>query len=268
MKAKKLLLLILFAFFAGTILAGTVEETFKKRIPCTEPKLLTVKNSNGSVKLSSWDAAEVEIVAYKKVRTRSGESAEKLLEKIEIDIEESSHEIFVETIFPRKYTGSGGIFEWLFGPGGGSFSVEYEIKIPQKMDLNIESTNGSIIAADVVGRIRLETTNGKINAENVSGAVRSKTTNGSITVRFENTVENEDMFFKSTNGSIRLYLPEKFGAQVDLKTTNGSIKTDFPLSIRGGSSYNKSEFYGKINDGNNSLSCKTTNGSIYLLYND
>ena len=38
------------------------------------------------------------------------------------------------------------------------------------------------------------------------------------------------MSFKTTNGSIKLYLPEDFGADAELKTTNGHIDSDFEFT--------------------------------------
>jgi len=76
------------------------------------------------------------------------------------------------------------------------------------------------------------------------------------------------MTFKTTNGSIKLYLPEDYGADdVDLKTTNGHINSDFHMA---GSSNRKSKkrFHGSISKGNRELSCSTTNGNIHLLVNN
>jgi DUF4097 and DUF4098 domain-containing protein YvlB len=248
-------------------MASTVRETFKKNIAFESGGFLSVANTNGDIDIISWDKDEVEIFAYKKVRAEDRETAEKLMKKLVVEVRESRDEIIVETRYPKR-SSSGGIFSWLFGKGGASFTVEYEIRVPENIDLNIHTTNGGVQIEKISGRLRLESTNGKIHAREISGLTRCKTTNGNIKVEFDDVSEGDEMTFRTTNGSIKLYLPEDYGADdVELKTTNGHIDSDFPMS---GSSSRKSKkrFRGAINDGDRELTCSTTNGSIHLLVND
>jgi DUF4097 and DUF4098 domain-containing protein YvlB len=262
-----LILLISVLIFHQSIFASTAKNTFQKSINFSGGGYLSLSNSNGDVKIVSWDKDEVEIVAYKEVRAENRDTAEKLLQRLEIEIRESDGEIDIETSYPKDSSGKG-FFGWLFGNGGASFSVEYEIKVPKNIDLNIYTSNGEVRVEEISGKLRLESTNGKINARDITGLTRCKTTNGSINIDFDEVSEGDEMTFKTTNGSIKLYLPEDYGADdVELKTTNGSINSDFPMS---GTSSRKSKkrFQGAISEGNRELSCLTTNGSIHLLVND
>ncbi len=245
--------------------ASTAKEKLKKNITFGPGGFLSLSNMNGEVDIVSWDKDEVEIIAYKEVKARDRSTAEQLLKQLEVDIRESDNEIIIETYFP-KGSSSRGFFGWLFGGGHNSYSVEYEIKVPKKIDLNIHTTNGSLRIEQISGRLRLESTNGKIVARQISGATRCKTTNGSIKVDFSEVTTQEKLMFKTTNGSIKLYLPEDFAAEVELKTTNGHIDSDFPL--HGGSRKSKKRFSGHINKGDRELTCATTNGSIHLYVND
>lgn len=259
-------LIIIIAFISSSILnANTVHETFRKNISFNPGGFLSLENTNGSVEVVSWDKNEIEIVAYKEVRAGDRSTAEKLMEKIEIDIRESENEIIIKTHFPKS-SSSNGLFGWLFGKGGNSISVEYEIKVPENIDLNLHTTNGGVIVDNIEGRLRLETTNGKIRGRNINGLARCHTTNGSIRMEFTDIPADEKLSFKTTNGSIKLYLPENFGGEAELKTTNGRIDSDFSLSD--GRKKSKKRYYGKINDGDNVLICSTTNGSIYLYSGD
>jgi DUF4097 and DUF4098 domain-containing protein YvlB len=246
-------------------MASTVRETFKKTIAFDQEGYLSLDNANGNVQITSWEKDEVEIIAHKEVRASDRETAERMMKKLEIDIRESADEIIIETYFPKGSSG-GGVFGWLFGSGGQSFSVEYEIRVPQNIDLNINTTNGKVETENVTGKLRLEATNGKIIGRDISGFARCKTTNGSIRVEFSEIPEGDKLTFKTTNGSIKLYLPQDFGGDVDLKTTNGHIDSDFPLSGRGKKS--KKRYSGYIGEGNRELTCATTNGSIDLYIND
>jgi DUF4097 and DUF4098 domain-containing protein YvlB len=257
---------IFFTFAAGhSSFASTLEETFKKRIPLDEKTLLEVYNENGNINISSWDKDEVEITAYKKVHASSWDSAKKMMADLTIEINEFEDKIVVETNYPKRNKRDGGFFSWLFGMGNGGVSVEYEIKIPKKLDLNLNSTNGGIYVKETQGLIRLETTNGKIEAEDITGSIRSVTTNGSIKAFFKNIFPDEDMSFKTTNGSIKIYLPEDTNAEIEARTTNGSVKCD--LSVEESFYKSKRKLKCTINKGGPHIYLKTTNGSISIREN-
>lgn len=262
----KILSLIVSAFLVlSSLNARELEETFKKNIPVGTAKRLMLDNRNGNIEIRSWDRDEVEIIAYKKVRASDRETAERLLEELQISITETGDGIEVITEYPdrRSRNSNGGFFSWLMGGSGNRhYSVSYEIRVPVKFDLDISSTNGRLEIMDCSGRLRLETTNGKIIAEDVSGSVRCKTTNGSINVSMIEVDEDEEMSFKSTNGSIKIFLPENIDAEIRARTTNGSISCDLPISEKFSRSRKKLDAL--INGGGMMIYLKTTNGSIRI----
>ena len=259
---SKISLLVLITGLFNFTFASSLEETFTKKIPSENISSISVFNQNGSIEVESWTEDQIEIVAYKKVRAGSREKAEKLMEYLEIEIDQSGDNLRIETIPPRKNKeDDSGFLSWLFSLGDhGGASVDYVIKVPQKMDLELNSTNGGLNVDDCEGRIDLKTTNGKIVAENIKGSTNCKTTNGSIKVYLDKVYPKEDMTFKSTNGSIKVYLPRDINADVEAKTTNGSIDCDLP--VKGERSKSKHHYYGEINDGGSLIYLKTTNGSI------
>jgi len=248
--------------------ATTLKETFKKQLSCDGRPELEVKNSNGRIEVFSWDKNEVQIIAH--IRVEGSESAaKKMLDRIEIEIEQDDNNIYVETLVPKGMHGNGGFFSWLFGDSRFSYSVDYEISVPLESDLNLHTTNGRVSVEEVSGRIRMSSTNGKINARDVAGLIRCETTNGSVRAEINKITSDEEMTFRTTNGSIKLYLPEEYGGYADLKTTNGHIDSDFRLSDGyRNSRRSKKSYRGEFGDGDGSITCKTTNGSIYLLKNN
>lgn len=259
------LIILISGLFLNIIHASTLEETFKKRIACSDQPLITLKNVNGRVQVTSWNNSEVEIIAHKKVEG-SKSDAKKILDRIEIEVTQDDNQISIETLVPKGLKGDGGFFSWLFEDSHTSYSVRYEIKVPLQADLDLQTTNGRINVENLSGRIRLHTTNGKIVGEKITGLVRCHTTNGSIDVDFTDVTSDDEMIFRTTNGSIRLHLPENYGGYANLKTTNGHIDSDFRLSSR--RYKQKKSFKGDFGKGDGSITCKTTNGSIYLMMND
>lgn len=258
------------SIFVFTLLLNTsvfsreIEETFKKNIPVGTATMLSVENKNGNIEVKTWDRDEVGITAYKRVKAGSREDAIELMEQLEIVIKVHDDGIEVYTEYPHKRSGrNGGFFSWLMGNSWNtSYSVSYEVNVPEKFDINIQSTNGRVEAFDCNGRIRLGTTNGKIIADNVSGSVRCKTTNGSINASLLQVNEREEMNFSSTNGSVKIYLPEDINADIKARTTNGSINCD--MNITEQFSRSKKKLDAVINDGGTYIYVKTTNGSINI----
>jgi DUF4097 and DUF4098 domain-containing protein YvlB len=259
------LLLLLTFISRDTIIARTIKDTFKKNITFNQGGYLSLTNVNGNIEISSWENSEVEIVAHKEVRVTDAEHAEELMEKLKIIVTENVNEIQIETELPRRGRGSG-FFDWLFEKGNGSYSVSYEIKVPIEIDLNINTTNGNIEIQDIKGRIRMKSTNGGITAQGIKGFIRCKTTNGSVRAKFDQIPGDDQIYFKTTNGSVKLYLPKDYAGEVDLKTTNGKIETDFPLTIHEG--WSSKHVSGSISEGDGEIECTTTNGNISLYYND
>jgi DUF4097 and DUF4098 domain-containing protein YvlB len=248
----------------SSLTARELEETFKKVVSVETAKRLTLENRNGSIEVRGWDRDEIEVIAYKKVRANNRDTAERLMEELKISITERGDEIEVITDYPdRGSSHNGGFLSWLMGGfGNRSYSVSYVIRVPQKFDLDISSTNGRLEILDCNGRLRLETTNGKILADDVSGSVRCKTTNGSIKVTMMDVEEDDEMSFTSTNGSIKLYLPSQIDAEIRARTTNGSISCDLPITEEYSRSRKRLE--ATINDGGMMIYLKTTNGSIRI----
>lgn len=265
---KKYTGISLFFFFSllisNTVFSRDIEETFKKNVPVGTATLLSVENQNGNIEIKSWDRDEIGITAYKKVSASSRDDAVEMMEELVINVIPHEDEIEIITEYPHKrHKGGHGFFGWLMGDSWGvSYSVSYEINVPEKFDLNARSTNGRVEVYKCNGRMRLETTNGKIIADNVSGSLRCSTTNGSINASLNEVNEKEEMNFTSTNGSIKLYLPENIDADIKARTTNGSVNCDMNVTEQFSSS--RKSLDAVINNGGTYIYVKTTNGSIHI----
>lgn len=147
--------------------------------------------------------------------------------------------------------------------GRTGFSVSYEILTPREIDLNLETRNGAIAIADVSGTLAFETQNGGINLDRVAGDVRGRTTNGGIDA--ELVGENWDgggLDLRTTNGGVRLRVPESYSARIEAKTVNGGIDVDFPVTVRGRLGRELSTTLG---DGGALVRAETTNGQVRIM---
>jgi len=243
----------------------TIEDVFKKRITVKNESLITLSNTNGNITVESWDLDQIEIIANKKTKASSSDEARELMDELKVEIVSSDNEISIKTIFPHSGNRNSGFFSWLFSSNNGGASVSYILKVPQTMDLNLNSTNGDIHVENCKGRMRFKTTNGNIYSNDISGAVRCVSTNGSLKIYFKETDGDEDMSFKTTNGTIKLYLPQTINASLIARTRNGKIKCSLPLNEIYKKTNTKLE--AAINNGGPNLTIKTTNGNIYIKEN-
>lgn len=115
-----------------------------------------------------------------------------------------------------------------------SWSVSYEIEVPRTMDLDLRASNGGLTIADVEGRMVLETTNGGIHVDGAAGDVRGHTTNGGVTLTLAgDRWKGAGVDLSSTNGGVRIAIPDGYSAELETGTTNGGFDLDIPVTLSG-----------------------------------
>ena len=126
---------------------------------------------------------------------------------------------------------------WAEGPESRrneSWSVDFDVEVPSRSDLDLKAMNGGISVSDVAGVLRLETMNGGVHLEAVSGDVVAETTNGGVNVRLDgDRWEGRGLEAITTNGGVRLTIPDNYSAHLETGTTNGGVDIDFPVTVQG-----------------------------------
>jgi hypothetical protein len=118
--------------------------------------------------------------------------------------------------------------------GRTGWSVSYEILAPRAIDLSLETHNGGIEIMDVRGDLTFEALNGGISLDGVAGNVRGRTTNGGVTATLTGKKwDGAGLDIETTNGGVRLRVPEDYSAQLEASTVNGGLDLDFPVTVRG-----------------------------------
>jgi DUF4097 and DUF4098 domain-containing protein YvlB len=264
-------------------------EEIEKSLSFEGVELVRLRNVNGGVRITSWEKPEVFVKATKKVRASSDEKAKEYAQEVKIRIEKVGDTIEIITEHPKAHKPRfiGGV------------SVEYDVTMPKKANLDAKSTNGSMNVAGIVGetsaettngsvsigdcegKIILKTTNGRMDIEEVSGSVGAKTSNGKISAKlamldgesgFETTNGSIDVRIQeghavpltanTTNGSITVELPSDFAADLEANTSNGHIRSDLPITVAG--EISKTSLHGELNGGGPLMKLKTTNGNINI----
>lgn len=201
--------------------------------------------ANGGIHVEGWNGDKIRIQAEVCVWDRNKNDAKELASEIEILTDR--REIRAEGPSWRKRRG---------------WSVSYQLLVPEKSNLDLETTNGGITITNVYGEINFDATNGGIKLAEVGGDVNGRTTNGSIDVNLDGKKwRGEGLDVKTTNGGVKLYIPEDYSADLETGTVNGNIHIDFPIMVQGDLSR---RLRTKIGDGGPRIRAVTTNGSVRI----
>lgn len=143
-----------------------------------------------------------------------------------------------------------------------SWSVSYDVYVPNQTNLEANTENGGISAEDVRGEINFEATNGGIHLSDVGGNVRARTTNGGVIADLSGTTwQGQGLDLRTTNGGATVYVPRGYNAQLETGTTNGGMRVDFPITVRGSLSRRMST---QLGSGGPVVRVVTTNGGVHI----
>ena len=200
---------------------------------------------NGGVSVKGWDQQQVLVRA--RVQTGAPTEAEAADLARQIRIETSGAKIHASGPERRKD------YHW---------DVSYEVFVPRRSDLSLETQNGGIAIADVNGRIDFTALNGGVVLKRVGGAVRGSTTNGGLVVELSgDRWDGESLDVSTTNGGVIMSVPENYSANLQTGTVNGSVNTDFPVTVQG--RINK-QIALNLGSGGATVKAMTTNGGVHL----
>lgn len=145
------------------------------------------------------------------------------------------------------------------------WNVSYEVWMPRESNVDAHAYNGSIALESLQGQVRFETTNGSVHLDKVGGDVDGTTTNGSLNIHLDGAKwEGRGLRAETTNGSVRMNLPDNYSAKVEVSTVNGRIHVDFPVTVSG--EIGKSLSF-QLGSGGPTIEARTTNGSVSVERN-
>ncbi len=198
---------------------------------------------NGGVSVKGWDQNQVFVRARVNASAPTAEEAAALARQI--TIETSGGKIHANGPENRKN------YQW---------AVSYEVFVPRRADLAVDTHNGGISISEVNGKIDFNAMNGGVVLRKVGGAVRGSTTNGGLVVELSgDRWDGETLDVRTTNGGIVMSIPENYSAHLETGTVNGDISTDFPVTVQG--RINK-QLAVNLGAGGPTVKAMTTNGGV------
>jgi len=148
-----------------------------------------------------------------------------------------------------------------------SWSVSYEIFVPQATDLNLKTYNGGLTISDVRGEIRFDVNNGGVHLKRVAGDVGGATVNGGINVELNGSIwDGRQLELSTRNGGVSIAMPSYYSAHLQAETGAGSIHSDFPLAMDGNLRPRRVD--SNIGAGGSLIHISTGNGGVSLKRSD
>ena len=104
------------------------------------------------------------------------------------------------------------------------WDVSYEIFVPRRSNLSLQTRNGGIGLSDVRGQINFQAGNGGVSLRNLGGNVKGETVNGGLRVELTGTNwEGEGLDVRTTNGGLSITVPDNYSAHLETGTVNGGL---------------------------------------------
>jgi DUF4097 and DUF4098 domain-containing protein YvlB len=245
------------ALVLATILAGPswalAQTPVDKSLPAAADGKVTIENMSGSVKVTGWDKAEVQV---KGTIGDGGElSFDGSAKQIAIEVEaehgnpmglKSDLEVFVPAGSSVSIEG----FQATISIAGVTGSVSAETvngSITQTgaaKSVELQSVNGAIDVTKATGRLKAEAVNGTVTVRDASGELEASTVNGRLLVsggsfdraalesvsggvRFEAGLSGRaTLSVESVSGPVDLYLPAGLGADFTVSTFSGPVTNE------------------------------------------
>ena len=209
-------ILLIYATVADA--AVTQEQEIEESLPSDGVSIVVVKAVSGSVTVSSWERAEVLVKAHKRVKADSDEKAQEYADKIKVEVQRIEDRIEIETqqsLLPSLLSGA-------------DVSVDYDISVPEDINLDIENTDGSIYVTGNRGSEKISTIDGNIELKDIAGSVSARTIDGDIHVE---ALFDAESSFGTTNGSIDICIGDDFSVPISAHTISGDINITIPAGF-------------------------------------
>ena len=303
MKRKLFFYCFTMFLFACAAAYGNDEQEVRRSFPVDPGSSITLENISGHITITSWEGAQVEMVAVK-----TGKSDH--FDQVEISTSARASRLNIRTRF-------------LNNGNNVNVSVRYDLKVPRNVVLDrIESVSGNITISGVDGRVTARTVSGRVHVTDITGhstinsisghviagnikgdlvaasvsgnvqisqvqgCVQASSVSGSVLIesnspsdndliasavsgslRFDGRLDPDGQYdIKNHSGNVTLNLPANSNFVINASTSTGSIKSDFDIKEDGKAPNNKRAkvLAGVVGSGGPIVDLRTYSGNILI----
>jgi hypothetical protein len=236
---------------------------------------LMISNVTGSIEVTAWTGASVEMDIEKTLRARSQDRL--ALARNEISLAQTQEGGLLRVLVDGPFRcGNGVCFR---GDQPYEFEYNFKVKVPRGINLELRTVNKShILVEGASGEFTISNVNGGIEMRDIEGSGSVHTVNGPVKVTFARNPAGATSF-KSVNGTLDVSFPGGLNADVKMKSLQGELYTDFPVTAlpvpasaeqrNGKLVYRSHRTTGvRIGSGGPELSFETVNGEVLIKNRD
>ena len=245
----------IYSLLAVTFVAGCVPleqhtARFEKKWPATNVTHLDVKEIDGTISVDGNSPGEITMVAVVHARGVRPNSQKEYQGYFQTELDGST--LTVRTPGEHQHMH----FGW-----GRDVRVDYEIRVPPTVALELRTVNGRIETRAIAGQTAASTINGEVDIEATGlNEVAAKTVNGRVQARFLDDFHGARL--GTVNGRVVAILPAGASFLGDFTQVNGDFEAAFPLNIH--SHPGSRRVSGDVNGGRYALKITTVNGDIKI----
>lgn len=180
----------------------------EKSYSVDEDVTLVIENKFGKVHINTWDKKQMDVRVEVIARRRSESRAQELLDKIDIDIDESSSSKRFTTDLQGRINNR----------NSESFEINYTVSMPKSNPLELKNSFGDTYIGDLNGDVDIKVSYGDLRAKKLEGRSRIKLSFGDGDIEY---VRSGEMVVKYSNldvsslGVVRL---EQGFSELDIRT--------------------------------------------------
>ena len=198
-----------------------VTETISTELPVVQPASLTINNRVGDISISAGDTDVIQVQATKEARSFMRLWAQDTLDSIDVRAEGSGNTARITVDVPN-------------GLRLRSARVDFEIVVPQSMDLDIVNNVGDISVLGTTGSLRLRSNVGDIALSNVTVREEYDVEADVGDIDFEGQLPEDagTTLLRTRVGEITVALSQESRFMLDAETSVGVITTEFDVQDR------------------------------------
>ena len=236
--------------------SGKATDTWSRTYKLADKGRFELINVNGKITAEPSEGSEVIVEGRRTAKARSDEAAKEMLAKLEIREEVGDSTVRVESRPPRL-------------SGFGGHEIEWTIKVPKGVVLDLRTTNGGVRVNNLPNEIHAKTTNGGVRGDNINpSVVDMRAVNGGIELALSAPLDTADSVeMETVNGGVTLTMPSESKATIEARCVNGGVHVDgleISKDEQGSDFERKRRLNGTMNGGGGRVKMSTTNGGVHL----
>lgn len=255
-------------------------KTFNRTVDFTAGGDLRISTDVGSVRLTSWERNQVEVVARIEARDNDHVSADymrRAVEATEIEMTGSGNRVTIKANYDNVP------YESVWGGRNRVIPrIEWEIRAPRRANIDLNTDRSEAEVRGFEGRHSLQADRTPLRVEDMTGDIRLHIDRGNQTrlsnvrgslqieadrtdLTFERLQLTADSRVQMDRGKLEMRLAGSQGLNLSMnKERRNSFQSDFPITT---SQFSDSKIEGAINGGGPRLTLQTDRTQVHLKNN-